>query len=122
MDFILNERNIPQTSAIEKIVFTSPQKSTDYYFRDSIGNVSTSRVNGNLVILTPRYPLFGGWKYSFEAGYETPLILNATGIYYLFLNLFKGVSYEISVPFIGGIKGLFLSENTVKVILPEGAT
>lgn len=85
MDYTLNQRNVQSTSVIESIVYTTPKGSFDAYFRDSIGNVSTSRIVNDAIVLTPRFPLFGGWKYSFDAGYETPLIIQDLGISSCFL-------------------------------------
>jgi len=44
-----------------------PQEAEDVYYRDDIGNISTSFLNmdddGKLRLeLRPRFPLFGGWK------------------------------------------------------------
>lgn len=43
-----------------------PAGAHSIYYRDAIGNVSTSRTNRPLgsveVTLRPRYPLLGGWK------------------------------------------------------------
>ena len=42
----------------------------DYYFTDKVGMVSThQKVKGHLV-LQPRFPVFGGWKYNFTLGWN----------------------------------------------------
>lgn len=62
------------------IVFTFqtvlPAAATDVYYRDEIGNISTShmRVLSDSVELDlrPRFPLFGGWKTHYVLGYNVP--------------------------------------------------
>ena len=50
--------------------------ATDTYYRDDIGNISTSalRVLDDAVELEirPRFPLFGGWKTHYLIGYNVP--------------------------------------------------
>ena len=92
------------------------------YFTDDIGNVSTSRFRpgrkeANLE-LKPRYPVFGGWKYSFRVGWDANLST------YL-RKLSSGDSYVLKVPFLEGPRqqeGIEYSRVTLRVILPEGAT
>ena len=49
----------------------------DIYYRDEIGNISTSAVtftsDAVQLQLVPRYVLFGGWKAAFCTGYNVPL-------------------------------------------------
>lgn len=53
-----------------------PAAATDVYYRDEIGNISTShmRVLSDSVELDlrPRFPLFGGWKTHYVLGYNVP--------------------------------------------------
>ena len=53
-----------------------PAAAQDVYYRDEIGNVSTSHL---LVLddsvemeIRPRFPLFGGWKTHYIVGYNLP--------------------------------------------------
>src|SRR2546423_3346818 len=54
-----------------------PVNSKDIYYRDEIGNVSTSglRYERDKTVLQfrPRYPLFGGWNYTWYHGYNLPI-------------------------------------------------
>jgi Ribophorin I len=54
-----------------------PSAAHTTYFRDEIGNVSSSAVRAGvdktLAVLQPRYPLFGGWAVDFIFGYSLPL-------------------------------------------------
>lgn len=53
-----------------------PAAASDVYYRDEIGNISTShmRVLSDSVELDlrPRFPLFGGWKTHYVLGYNVP--------------------------------------------------
>ncbi|GAA5988916.1 hypothetical protein JCM11641_002914 [Rhodosporidiobolus odoratus] len=106
------------------------------YFYDIVGNVSTSRFRsssssqGGAVLpsqkkkknqapsvleLQPRYPLMGGWNYSFTIGYDVPLEdfvkVRKEG---------KG-HYVAAVPFLTPLKDVAVDEAHVQIRLPEGA-
>jgi oligosaccharyltransferase complex subunit alpha (ribophorin I) len=110
----------PVSYALKEMKFPLRVGSTDPYFVDTIGNVSTSKFRSNkreaLLELKPRYPLFGGWKYPFTIGWNS----DAKN----FLRKVSGHSYVLNVPFLEGPK---LPEGTeyenvhLRVILPEGA-
>lgn len=96
--------------------------SLNPYFTDDIGNVSTSRFRSNLreatLELKPRYPVFGGWKYSFRVGWNANLknFLRTSN---------KGHGHVLRVPFLEGPKmgeGVSYEKVDLRVILPEGAT
>ncbi len=110
------------TSALKELKVPLKAGSVDPYFTDDIGNVSTSRYRPNKLRdasleLKPRYPLFGGWKYSFRIGWNNQP--------HEFLRKLKtGDSYVLNVPFIEGPKmqeGIQYEHVQVRVILPEGA-
>ncbi|KAF1356483.1 Ribophorin I [Delphinella strobiligena] len=114
----------PPSSALKEFHYPIAIGSSNPYFTDDIGNVSTSRfrpVNGpnsGLLELKPRYPIFGGWKYSFRVGWDSNLKN--------FLRKLKtGDGYVLKVPFMEGPKqaeGLEYEKLVLRVILPEGAT
>lgn len=93
-----------------------PSLAEDIYYRDEIGNISTSHVRKDAEHVTmeiiPRFPLFGGWKTNFYIGYNLPLseVLGEAGSY--LLNVSLGKDFDIDV---------VIEELVVKVILPEGA-
>ena len=113
----------PLSSAMKELNFPLAVGSMDAYFIDDIGNVSTSRFRTNpreaSLTLKPRYPLFGGWKYSFRVGWNSELkgyLRKAQG---------KSDSYVLKVPFFEGPKqseGIEYERVVTRVILPEGAT
>lgn len=96
---------------------TLPSLATDIYYRDDIGNISTSHVNvyNEAVILhvVLRYPLFGGWRIRYTIGYNVP------SYKYLYEHLDY---YALSMPFIDDIfYGMIIEQVTLKVILLEGS-
>lgn len=112
----------PPTSAIRSLNVPLKVGSLDPYFTDDIGNVSTSRFRSNVreanLELRPRYPVFGGWKYSFRIGWDASL-KDALR------KLKTGDGYILNVPFLEGPKmgeGVSYDKVEVRVILPEGAT
>jgi len=110
------------TTAIKELRFPLKVGSTDAYFTDVIGNVSTSRFRSNkreaLLEIKPRYPVFGGWNYPFRIGW------NSDAKNFL-RKLSAGDGYILNVPFLEGPKqgeGMEYEHVEVRVILPEGAT
>lgn len=55
---------------------------SDIYYRDNIGNVSTSTVRYSLqgveLTLLSRFPVYGGWKNSWYQGYNLPTEVRKT--------------------------------------------
>ncbi|GMM29118.1 dolichyl-diphosphooligosaccharide--protein glycotransferase subunit [Martiniozyma asiatica (nom. inval.)] len=59
--------------AIEKILIPLPSKEItqdSMFFVDKVGNVSTSQIFDNELIIKPRFPIFGAWKYNFTIGWD----------------------------------------------------
>eukprot|EP00753_Platysulcus_tardus_P022673 PLAT9879.1.p1 GENE.PLAT9879.1~~PLAT9879.1.p1 ORF type:complete len:448 (+),score=261.76 PLAT9879.1:15-1358(+) len=94
-----------------------PSAAHSIYYRDIIGNISTSEVtpsaDGLQLKLDARFPLFGGWKTEFYTGYTLPAseVLSASS-----------GRYTLTVDFGLPVDGIVTDDLTVKVILPEGAT
>ncbi|KAF9451718.1 oligosaccharyl transferase alpha subunit [Macrolepiota fuliginosa MF-IS2] len=105
-----------------------PPGINNVYYYDLVGNVSTSRLNiapavpkgqvakqdSNLE-LKPRYPLMGGWNYTFTLGWDADLASAAS------YNKSSG-EYQIEVPIMTPISGAVVDNLELKVVLPEGAT
>jgi oligosaccharyltransferase complex subunit alpha (ribophorin I) len=118
----MTQYSSPPTTALKELRFPLGIGSIDPYFTDDIGNVSTSRFRSNsreaLLELKPRYPVFGGWKYSFRIGWNA-------GLQGSLRKLKTGDGYVLKVPFLEGPRmseGVEYEKVEVKVILPEGAT
>jgi len=94
-----------------------PKQARDAYYRDDIGNVSTSHVfpseNGIKLDIDPRFVLFGGWKIDFYLGYNLPSEN--------FLSTGEGW-YVLDIPLATDSGAILTNELEVRVILPEGAT
>ncbi|KAF2772658.1 Ribophorin I [Teratosphaeria nubilosa] len=112
----------PPSSALREMRFPLTIGSVDAYFVDDIGNVSTSRFRANSresnLELKPRYPVYGGWNYSFKVGWNGDL--------QKFLHKVKGSSdsFALKIPFFEGPKqaeGVEYEKVITRVILPEGA-
>lgn len=111
------------TSALRELKVPLKAGSTDVYFTDDIGNVSTSRFRPSEVRdasyeLKPRYPVFGGWKYSFRIGWNNALSS--------FVRKLKRSSdtHILRVPFVEGPKmaeGVQYERMEFRIILPEGS-
>ncbi|CAN4123122.1 unnamed protein product [Withania somnifera] len=103
-------------SSFRHLVAKLPPRAHSIYYRDEIGNISTSNIWGDssktLLEIEPRYPMFGGWRTSFTIGYGLPLkdyLFRAEGKH--FLNISFGCPMDEVV----------VENLVVKVILPEGS-
>ncbi|KAF6762619.1 oligosaccharyltransferase alpha subunit [Ephemerocybe angulata] len=98
------------------------------YYYDTIGNVSTSKLRVaplppkgaqrsqySILELRPRYPLLGGWNYSFTLGWDAPLESSASYDK-------KTGTYIVAIPILTPIPGAVITDEELKIILPEGAT
>lgn len=97
------------------------------YYYDLIGNVSTSHLRQShsqgigghnqfsVLELRPRYPLLGGWNYTFTLGWDSPLAD------YAGFDKDSG-KYIVGIPLMTMIPGAVVDEAEIKIILPEGAT
>lgn len=103
-------------SAFRHLIAKLPPRTHSVYYRDEIGNISTSNLWGDstktLLEIEPRYPLFGGWKTSFTIGYGLPL--------HDFLFRAEG-QRVLNISFGSPMNELVIDNLIVKVILPEGS-
>ncbi|GAA5895738.1 hypothetical protein JCM6882_001367 [Rhodosporidiobolus microsporus] len=129
--------------AISSLTVPLPPSAHNPYYYDLVGNVSTSRFRPSpaagssavlpsqkklraalsgapaILELQPRYPLMGGWNYSFTIGYDLPL-----EEYVRARNDGKEGAkgrYVAAVPFLTPIRDVAVEEARVEVRLPEGA-
>ncbi|XP_051966930.1 dolichyl-diphosphooligosaccharide--protein glycosyltransferase subunit 1 [Xyrauchen texanus] len=104
-------------SSVKSFKTILPASAQDVYYRDEIGNISTSHLqvleDSVEVEIRPRFPLFGGWKTHYIIGYNLPsyeYLYNLGDQYALKMRLVDHV-YDDQV----------IDLLTVKLILPEGA-
>jgi oligosaccharyltransferase complex subunit alpha (ribophorin I) len=113
------QRTPPGKSGVIPILKqTLPLYATDVYYRDEIGNISTSHLfetdDGPTMDVIPRFPLFGGWKIGFYFGYNLPSYA------YLFTDSSSSNTYVLEVNFASCFPNVSVDELTVKIIFPEG--
>jgi len=118
----------PAPHVLTELALQLPAGIHSAYFYDTIGNVSTSHLRvvpsqsqgglpgrSSLLELRPRYPLLGGWNYSFTLGWDSPL-----GDYAGW-DAEKG-QYVVSVPIMTLFGGSVVEDAEIEVILPEAST
>ncbi|GBL89998.1 Dolichyl-diphosphooligosaccharide--protein glycosyltransferase subunit 1 [Araneus ventricosus] len=111
------QRDQSGISSVKSFKTVLPASASDVYYRDEIGNISTSHLrvldDSTEVELRPRFPLFGGWKTHYVLGYYVPTYE------YLFNS---GDKYVLKMRFVDHIfDDSLIDQCTVKVILPEGS-
>ena len=105
-------------NALPSLKLVLPAGAHDMYYRDVIGNISTSNVlHGPILELMPRFPLLPGWKTVHTMGYNLPAsavlsVDRSTGRLRLNTTLFTPIA-EHAVPIL---------HLEVKVLLPEGSS
>ncbi|KAF7693407.1 dolichyl-diphosphooligosaccharide--protein glycosyltransferase subunit 1 [Silurus meridionalis] len=104
-------------SSIKSFKTILPASAQDVYYRDEIGNISTSHLqvleDSVEVEVRPRFPLFGGWKTHYIIGYNLP------SYEYLYT---LGDQYALKMRLVDHVyDDQVIDLLTVKLILPEGA-
>ena len=118
----------PAPHVLTELALQLPAGIHSAYYYDTIGNVSTSHLRvapsqsqgglpgrNSLLEIRPRYPLLGGWNYSFTLGWDSPLE-DYTG-----WDAEKG-RYIVGVPIMTLFGGSVVEDAEIKVILPEAST
>lgn len=118
----------PAPHILPALTLYLPTGIRDAYYYDRIGNVSTSKLRTapsvpknrqgsqfSILELRPRYPLLGGWNYSFTLGWDSPLEDSAS------YDKSTG-RYIVEVPIMTPLAGAVVNEEVLTIILPEGAT
>ncbi|CAI2352031.1 unnamed protein product [Caenorhabditis sp. 36 PRJEB53466] len=101
--------------ALQTFTTILPAQAKDIYYRDEIGNISTSavriRADSVDVEIRPRFPLFGGWKTSYVIGYNLP------SEDYLYV---KGNQYALKTKLFDHVfNDIVVEKLRTKVLLPE---
>ncbi|XP_032369512.1 dolichyl-diphosphooligosaccharide--protein glycosyltransferase subunit 1 [Etheostoma spectabile] len=104
-------------SSVKSFKTILPASAQDVYYRDEIGNISTSHLqvleDSVEVEVRPRFPLFGGWKTHYMVGYNLP------SYEYLYT---LGDQYALKMRLVDHVyDDQVIDALTVKIILPEGA-
>jgi len=112
------QRENSGVSSVKNFKTLLPAAAKDVYYRDDIGNISTSHLkvmdDAVELDLRPRFPLFGGWKTHYVIGYNVP------SYEYIF---FKGDDHVLNMRLIDHIyDDMLIEQAEIKVILPEGVS
>jgi|ERR1712137_66248 len=103
-------------NSVREFVQWLPKGAVDLYYRDIIGNISTSHAfphEENVKFeIQPRFVMFGGWKNEFKTGYNLPSSR--------YLSVEDDGTYVLSLPFVNDFEDAVVDEMEVRVILPEG--
>lgn len=115
LEHMVDQQNMRLSHYCSVLEMNLPEDSSEHYFTDKVGMVTTSRILGDNIYLKPRYPIFGGWKYNFTIGWTNPLSN------FLRASEGGGDSYIISVPLLNGPTDTVYDDVTLSLYLPEGA-
>ncbi|KAJ0255942.1 Dolichyl-diphosphooligosaccharide--protein glycosyltransferase subunit 1A [Hirschfeldia incana] len=111
-----NRPNPQGVSAFRHLLARLPPRAHSIYYRDDIGNISTSQMQSDSkkteLLIEPRFPLFGGWKTFFTIGYGLPLSD--------FLFASEGKRF-LDISFGSPMLDLVTEKLIVQVVLPEGS-
>jgi oligosaccharyltransferase complex subunit alpha (ribophorin I) len=114
---------------IPGMVLHLPAGISNVYYYDTIGNVSTSQLRVapsptsrsarntkySQLEMKPRYPILGGWNYTFTLGWDSPLAD------YAGWDTESG-KYVLEVPLMTFIPASVYTNASISIVLPEGAT
>lgn len=112
------QRSQDTGASVKSFKTVLPASARDVYYRDEIGNISTSALRESEdmveIELRPRFPLYGGWKTKYYIGYNVP------SYQYLFND---GDRYALKMRFVDHVfDNLVIDQMTFKIILPEGSS
>lgn len=85
------------------------------YYTDKVGQVSTSKIYLDHLILTPRFPIFGGWNYNFTIGWYSPVAQHVHKI------ANTDDTYIVKFPLLNSIDDITYDKVDVNFYLPENA-
>merc|ERR1711973_863653 len=112
------QRENSGVSAVKSFKTVLPASASGVYYRDDIGNISTSALrvldDSVEVELRPRFPLFGGWKTHYLLGYNVPS--------YEYLYSERGSDrYVLNMRLLDHIfDDMIVDDFELTIILPEG--
>ena len=102
-----------------KLFTQLPRKTHELYYKDIIGNVSTSRATRELSYvffeISPRFPVLGGWQTKWEQGYK---LLNQ---FYINYDADDQDLYIFNNTFGYAFKKIMADNYTMKIMLPPTA-
>ncbi len=119
LDYQMKRQADSSSSSFNHLSAILPKGSRDIYYRDQIGNISSSdltfKSDSVILDIEPRFPLFGGWQTQFYIGYSIPTESA------LFIDQETG-RYKLKFDFYTIFENVWVEDMEVKFILPEGCT
>jgi oligosaccharyltransferase complex subunit alpha (ribophorin I) len=117
--FDYQSKRFGETPSFRSIKAVLPSEANNIYYRDQIGNISTSdlavRSDGIEMEIQTRFPIFGGWQTQFYIGYSVPTeTALSTDL--------ESNRYKLKVDFFSVFQDVWVEDLEIKVILPEGCT
>ncbi|EEC02477.1 ribophorin, putative, partial [Ixodes scapularis] len=114
------QRDQNGVSSVKSFRTVLPASAMDVYYRDEIGNISTSHMkvldDSVELDIRPRFPLFGGWKTHYVLGYYVPTYE------YLYNSGKLSLGSHFRMRFVDHIfDDSVIDKASVRIILPEGA-
>ena len=118
-DYQMRRQGQQQSHSFRSLIATLPSEANNIYYRDQIGNISTSDIrdghDGQIELeIETRFPLFGGWQTQFYIGYSLPTESC--------LSVLSDGRLRLSFDFFPPFEDIFVDEMEIKVVLPEGST
>lgn len=101
--------------AISQLEFPIKTPYDDLYFTDKVGKVSTHHPQLGHILMQPRYPLFGGWRYNFTMGWTNKLenfVHKVTG---------EQDVYIAQFPILNTLREIYYDDVYLNFYLPENA-
>lgn len=103
--------------ALSQLEFAIDEEApfNDYYLTDKVGMVSTHQITQGHLVMQPRFPLFGGWKYNFTLGWSNSLesfVRKLTD---------EDDTYVAQFPLLNSLKDIHYDKVAINFYLPENA-
>lgn len=106
-------------TGITQLQSTISEEAENLYYVDPVGNCSTSVAQnwgqGLVFIISPRFPIFGGWKNIWNQGYDLP------SSEYIQQNHDDPSQYVFTTP-LSQAYDIVARNFSLSIVLPEGAT
>ncbi|KAI5953146.1 OST1 [Candida jiufengensis] len=100
--------------ALSHLEFPLAQRDIDdYYYTDKVGVVSSHKKISNHLLLSPRFPILGGWHYNFTLGWSE----NINN----FIHKSGNDEYIIKFPILNTLRDSVYDDVYLEFYLPEGS-
>ena len=111
-------------SQIHQLPIMLPPGAKDVYYVDAVGNVTTSNLGPAVpgmhrrLDVKPRYPILGGWNYTFTVGWNQGMSTNGVA------RKLPGNPWrtQVAIPFLVAPKSVAVVSAQLRIVLPEGAS